>query len=177
MDMGMGTPAADGFCKGAGTVMMNGFQASKGGYCILFLFKGGNVDTETKYAFALLGTMCLGIVTELFRSARALVAQRRIYGTANLSTLTLDLLQCFLFAVQMMVAYWLMLLVMLYEYVIFIFILLGLAIGHYLALRIHRKYLPPAADGYASGSPCCADGGLPKAPSDGKRSQLMNMAV
>lgn len=178
MNMNMAT--SSGFCSGSGTVMMNGFQASQNGFCVLYLFKGANVDTATKYGFALVGTLLLGLVTELLRVSRTFIAARALPGTASLHPTLLDAGLALIFAVQMMVAYWLMLLVMLYEYVIFIFILIGLGFGHFIALHLQRKYLASSSSSTsafaaASGSPCCGDSGASAPAAD--KMKVMSHAV
>eukprot|EP00047_Mylnosiga_fluctuans_P001934 m.222472 g.222472 ORF g.222472 m.222472 type:complete len:193 (-) comp10768_c0_seq1:203-781(-) len=186
MDMGGMTAdnstASASFCSGSGTVMMNGYQSSENGYCVLYLFQNAVVDTRVKYAFALLGSMWLGMAVELLRVARTVLA-RRLEG--KVPNIVADLLEGLLYAVQMMVAYWLMLLVMLYEYGIFIFILLGLGLGRLCSRRIERACLESTActckDKEATGchckasqagklpyllaeggSPCCGDSSIPK---------------
>ena len=150
---------ADPFCYGPGYVMNSGFQLSKGGYCMLFLFQDAVVATATKYGFALVGTLLFGIVVEMLRLCGAYVSQRRLPWLAGLGPTAIDAVVCALFALQMTVAYWLMLLVMIYEYVVFIFVVLGLTVGHFIALRIQRAH-PIGAKGSVlpvTGSPCCAD--------------------
>ncbi len=161
---------ADQFCDagpmGTGYVMNNGFQLSKGGWCMLYLFKGAVVDTPTKYAFALIGTLLLGISVELLRIARGFLSQRKWRFTHTINPRLLDVLLAFAFGVQMVVAYWAMLLIMVYESLIFAFLVVGLAIGHFITLRLQRTYLATgASDTVAlSGSPCCCGDGAPVAP-------------
>ena len=169
------TSTLDGlFCSTPGQVMNNGYSLSKGGACILFLFQNAVVDTGGKYAAALFASLAMGVVVELLRVFRVFLAQRHFVFTHTMYPLALDIFLTLAFTVQMMFAYWLMLLVMLYEYVVFIFVLLGLAIGHFITLRLQRHYLCPygskttASTGStkmlysppASGSPCCGDGAI-----------------
>ncbi|CAM9681748.1 unnamed protein product [Laminaria digitata] len=77
------------------------------------------------------------------------------------------LLKTLAFAIQMLMAYFLMLLVMLYEYVFLISIILGLSVGHLLSLRLaswrkealraNGEKTPPDVMG-SSGAPCCNTG-------------------
>ncbi|CAM9253686.1 unnamed protein product [Ectocarpus sp. 8 AP-2014] len=151
----------DQFCNGDGTVMLMGFQSATSASvnCILFLFEGAGVDTKTKYAFAALGAFCMGFANEMIRYGRDRMAK-----TSDVS-LASDLKMTAAFAVQMYLAYMLMLLVMLYEYVILIMIISGLATGHLLtlrwsagrrraALRDAGAKTPPEVMG-SSGTPCC----------------------
>lgn len=149
----------DMFCSGSGTVMLNGFQAasSESARCVLFLFEGAVVDSATKYAFAVMGAFAIGFATEIIRYYRAVLAQKN--GT------NMDLALTGAFVVQIFLAYALMLLVMLYEYVFLTFIILGLALGYFTTLRLTRaRQAAAAANGMkmaplpasaSSGSPCC----------------------
>jgi Ctr copper transporter family len=77
---GMGdnmTTDPDAFCNGMGRVMMMGFQgAFNGNSCVLFLFQGWNLDTPTKYTFAIIGTLFMGFVSQALVFARKRYARR-----------------------------------------------------------------------------------------------------
>ena len=163
--------SSDAFCTGPGRVMMSGFQSSKGGNCVLYLFQGAVVDTEAKYVVAIVSTVAMGAAVELIRHVRALV--RRRLATVATSPLVQDVVSGVLYAVQMTLAYWLMLLVMLYESGLFVAVVGGLAVGHVVTAQLQRKCNRPGggAFGGASGgprdtlplllptaSPCCGDG-------------------
>eukprot|EP00053_Salpingoeca_punica_P005433 m.54290 g.54290 ORF g.54290 m.54290 type:complete len:159 (-) comp13238_c0_seq1:455-931(-) len=141
------------FCTGPGYVMLDGFQSTQNNYCLLFLFKGAVMDTSTKYAFALIGTILLGLAIEPIRLLRGWVMQHKRLE-ARVGRWPMDLLEGLLFGLQMMVAYWLMLLAMLYEYGIFICILVGLAAGRVISCRIERSQGGKATQ---SCSPCCGE--------------------
>eukprot|EP00903_Cladosiphon_okamuranus_P010730 g10142.t1 len=155
-DMDMG----DQFCEGDGTVMLMGFQAATSASvrCILFLFEGAGVDTKTKYAFAALGAFAMGFTNEMIRYGRDRMAKNLDVSLAS------DIKKTIAFAVQMYLAYMLMLLVMLYEYVILIMIISGLSLGHLVTLRLTAPQrraatqkgakTPPEVMG-SSGTPCC----------------------
>ena len=164
MDHGMmmgGDGAGDnGFCSGTGRVMLPGFQrAADGGPCIIYLFEGGVVDTETKYAVAIAFTVLLALTVEAIRWFRTHLTNRDMKFAKFIGDGWMDLLSALLYACQMCIAYWIMLLVMLYEFVMFTAILVGLAAGHWLFRRIDRKYFP-ASEWLieASGTPCCNGG-------------------
>ena len=57
------------FCDGPGWVMGNGFTSAPS-FCPIYLFEGWVVNTATKYAFAFLGTVAMGIFNELFKLFR-----------------------------------------------------------------------------------------------------------
>ncbi|CAM9845974.1 unnamed protein product [Ectocarpus sp. 4 AP-2014] len=150
----------DQFCDGDGTVMLMGFQSATSASvsCILFLFEGAGVDTKTKYVFAALGAFCMGFANEMIRYGRDRMAKTSGVCVGS------DMKATLAFAVQMFLAYMLMLLVMLYEYVILIMIISGLAAGHLVTLRLsagrRRAALKDGAteaSGAAgnSGTPCC----------------------
>lgn len=156
-DMEMDEP----FCTGSGTVMLMGFQAASdvSVNCVLFLFKSAAVDTSTKYALALIGVFFMAFASEMIRYGRDLMGK---CASVKGSCFVTDLVRTGAFAVQMLLAYFLMLLVMLYEYVILIMIILGLSVGHLVTLRAiaARKAAPgqkaqPEFVGGSSGTPCC----------------------
>lgn len=165
MDTGNSSILSEPFCHGPGYVMNSGFQTAVHNYCVLFLFEGANVDTPTKYVFALLGAFLMSFANEIIRWARSHTALGTFRFTRNLSETSLDVLLGTLFAVQMVDAYFIMLLVMLYEFVFFITIILGLGVGHVVTRRLDRKFASRSAGSEtgrrketsleASTSPCC----------------------
>eukprot|EP00916_Digyalum_oweni_P000192 GHVL01000299.1.p1 GENE.GHVL01000299.1~~GHVL01000299.1.p1 ORF type:complete len:221 (-),score=28.69 GHVL01000299.1:179-841(-) len=164
-DHDMTAPEGDGteFCLGTGTVMMNGFQYGYGSesYCILYLFPEGNVNTPTRYAFAIIGTFVMAGMVE------ALVALRTYLFSPKIS-LSDPLLKVFLslvYGVQMLLAYFLMLLVMTYEISIFFSVVFGLGIGYFFILKV-----PPVEDTIGSepsADPSCEECPKTGNPSDG----------
>jgi len=141
------------FCTGTGRVMLPGFQtATAGNACVLFLFSGWGLDTPTKYGIAVFGTFLMGFFNEVLLWSRKYLAHRlRGKPKAYRSLLS------FVYGVQMVLAYWMMLLVMTYEAVIFSALVIGLATGH-LVFNIwiykheednEKKPL------LGSGTPCC----------------------
>merc|ERR1712188_200782 len=115
-----------GFCTGTGKVMMPGFQtATDGNTCMLSLFKGWVVDSPTKYVFAVLGTFCFAFFNEGFVFVRRMYAMRYAHETIALKAPI-----AVFYGIQMVFAYWLMLLVMTYEAWIFTAIITGLSAGH-----------------------------------------------
>jgi Ctr copper transporter family len=138
---------ANAFCQGSGFVMLNGFQLSFNSQCILWLFKDAVVDTSGKYAAAIIGTYLLAVAFEIIRFGRVRFAKGQ-YPFESFKEkpnddvgrlLRIDALNAFSYMVQVMIAYWIMLLVMLYEAMIFISIILGLGTGYLLVLRMTRR--------------------------------------
>ncbi|KNC48970.1 uncharacterized protein AMSG_11814 [Thecamonas trahens ATCC 50062] len=152
------------FCKGMGRVMMPGFQTTynpskmiEGNSCILWLFQGAVVDTPGKYALACIGSFSLVLAMvflQLVRERVSLWASRRSSSSSSSSSspsspslcsgglpmLGLDLAVAALFALQMVLAYWIMLLVMLYEAWIFTSIIIGFFVSQLLAIRLRRRW-------------------------------------
>ena len=160
MDM-INTTDDQPFCTGPGWAMLSGFQTTVHGDCLVYLFPEAVMNTGVRFAMAVVFTVVLASTNEFLRCFRALLASRMLWP-GKLDG-CLDLVVSALYMVQMMVAYWLMLLVMLYEYVLFIAILLGLGIGQYATRKLEKRFIGPGGYGsLATGgsSPCCGcDGG------------------
>lgn len=149
----MGDTAAmvgdDGFCQGMGRVMLPGFQFSfaptkmaQASNCVMWLFSSWVLDTSTKYGFAIVGTFLLCVALELLRFERErLVKGKSLFPILRQSEneLLIDAANTFSYLVQVIIAYAIMLLVMLYEAMIFIAIVLGLATGYFIVLRLKRR--------------------------------------
>lgn len=123
----------EAFCTGLGVVMMSGFQKAFGAQqpCVLFLFKGWVVDTAGKYAAALLGAFAMGVANEGIGFSRKMFRNRYIGGVSIVPFRYQVVFAC-MHGTQMIWAYWMMLLVMLYEYVLLTALLLGLSVGFYI---------------------------------------------
>ena len=142
----------DAFCQGMGRVMMPGFTWSfspservASNSCILFLFSDALVNTAGKYAAAVIGTFFLSVAFEMLRAGRVRFVkaqapfQRFKESAGNVSPVWLDCINASSYLVQVTIAYWLMLLVMIYEAMIFIAIVLGLSTGYFLVLQGTRR--------------------------------------
>lgn len=150
---------AEDFCTGTGRVMLPGFQKSiNGGTCVLFLFQDAVLDTEAKYALAVTGTFFIAVLVEMFRWFRTHVGKREFRFSQNFGELAMDSVLFLLYTSQMCLAYFLMLLVMLYEYILFIAILIGLGTGLIITRHLDLNLFPNNAACASSGTPCC-DGG------------------
>ena len=139
------------FCSGPGRVMLPGFQSSVNGTCILFLFAGANINTQGKYAIAMIMTFVMAFSNEGFAFGRKRILTSHIKSTVKVAT------ECFLYGTQMVVAYWLMLLVMTYEAGIFTMLILGLVSGHFTFQMIENRSKKHNEDPLivSSGTPCC----------------------
>ncbi len=148
-------PMANGtFCGGMGRVMGPGFWFSPGTACVLFLFPGWNLDTPAKYAFGLIGAFLFGGSNEGLSWAR----RRAALSFKGRQRYVLSLL----YALQMTMAYFMMLLVMTYEGGLIMCVIAGLACGHF----VFSVLMAPVRAGKAvelvwggedggHNSPCC----------------------
>ncbi|CAF1491856.1 unnamed protein product [Adineta steineri] len=144
-------------------VMQNGFQVANGkDGCILFLFQGWNVDTHVKYAFMLIGVICMG----LLNGALAYVRHCLVNNSKHTSSLFIhQIYLSLLYAIQIILAYWMMLLVMTYETGIFISLICGLVLGHFVfgyieaknrsSTNIHPETTNTTFQNQFNSTPCC----------------------
>jgi F0F1-type ATP synthase assembly protein I len=137
-DMNGMSMMSDNMCM----VMLNGFQFSLGhaSNCIVFLFPFSQINTQAKYAGAVIGTFLICFAFELFRAGRErMIKQKAPFGFLQQQTeLTMDMLKAGTYGVQVWIGYWIMLLVMTYEAFIFIAIVIGLSTGYFMVLRVNR---------------------------------------
>jgi copper transporter 1 len=145
------------------SAMQNGFQvAGWNENCILFLFRGWNVDNEVKYIFMLIGVLCMGLLNGSLAYARhRLMNNPRYTSSLFIRQIWLSLI----YGIQMVLAYWMMLLVMTYETLIFIALIVGLVSGYFIFGYLEAKVRPSAnktetTNGSTyhtqfSGTPCC----------------------
>ena len=127
---------SNGFCYGSGTSMLNGFQLAHGdNLCAIFLFPDAVVDSRVKYAFAALGAFLLGFLSELLVILQNVLsvkmAGRSRWGGRVLA-------QTLLYGLQMVTAYFCMLLAMTYEATLFSLVIVGFLVGHFAYL--HHKH-------------------------------------
>ncbi|CAF0998879.1 unnamed protein product [Adineta steineri] len=120
--------------------MQNGFQFAMGRsqQCILFLFPGLNIDTRIKYALFIIIVFCMGIFNEIIIYSRHLLVQRtNVWSSIFVQQLCISLS----YGVHMLFAYCLMLLVMTYDIGIFIALIFGLILGHFIfgIIRIRNR--------------------------------------
>ncbi|CAF2522986.1 unnamed protein product [Rotaria sp. Silwood2] len=118
-------------------VMQNGFQFATGkDRCIVFLFHGWNVNNHVKYAVMIVGIFCMG----LLNGALAYIRHRLNENTRENSSLLLNQIYLALvYGIQIVLAYWIMLLVMTYESGSFISLIFGLVIGYFIFGYIQAK--------------------------------------
>jgi hypothetical protein len=111
--------------------------------CLLLLSSGWGLDSAVKYGFAVVGTFLMGVSNELLARSRVKLAQYLSAprpgasccappGPALIETYPVPCRVALgaLHGAQMVLAYWMMLLVMLYETCIFSALVIGLATGY-----------------------------------------------
>lgn len=131
----------NGFCRGDGSVMNDGFASHISEYCLIFLFEDFVLDQPWKYGIAVIGIVLMGIANQLLSSFRSRLNDRQ-WDTSRLMAdrpWLQDALNASLFGVQMVLAYWLMLLVMLYDTLIFSAVIVGLTLGQFISLQSDRS--------------------------------------
>ena len=146
---------SDSFCTGGGRVMLPGFQRTEGGPCVLYLFQGAVVNTRGKYVVAVLATIAMGVCMELIRQFRSNV--RTKMTKTRSPPLLIDSVSALLFGAQMIIAYWMMLVAMLYESGLFVSLIVGLAVGHMLSLTLQRRQGTSEETQPLYASPCCGE--------------------
>lgn len=114
--------APDEYCYGGTSMYMDGFTW-QGSACVIYLFRSWVLTTPLKFAFAVVGSLCLGILLEYVLRAR-----RRVYA---LSPGNRRLLMSTLFyGLQLTMGYFIMLVIMTYSGPLFISTVGGMMIGH-----------------------------------------------
>jgi len=123
---------------------MMGFGGN-GDTCLIWLFDSIVLITKNKYIGAVIGSWCFGFGCEMIRFARNKVSKaskardRSLAEMSSGNAILRDLVAALLFALQMVVAYCLMLIMMLYDVVIFAAVIVGLSMGHFVILRSDRS--------------------------------------
>jgi len=145
----------DGFClPGVGTDMfMDGFNLvyDRGPKnCLVFFFKGAELDNAVKFTFAWLGILCLCILSEFLQYLRRL----QILDNAPL------LHSVPLFFCSITLGYLIMLATMMYSYEMFLSVVFGLTIGNAIFGRWGREMIRiPAVNSDRSESVIIEEGG------------------
>jgi hypothetical protein len=122
------TNHTNGFCSGSGSVMSSGFKFEEhGAPCILFLIPSLNVDSSFKYQFTLLTCFLMGVLSEGF----SLFRRKMVIYLKN-KTKYSKLISSFIYGIQMILAYSMMLLVMTYHVKVFCSLILGVCFGNFL---------------------------------------------
>ncbi len=118
------------FCTGPGTAMhMSGFEYYPAD-CVIFLFNGWVLDAPGTFVLAILGSLGLGLLTELLTFLR----REKIAKAAALRERpnAFVVVMGSIFTVQVTLGYLLMLVAMTYQVELFVAVMLGLGGGHML---------------------------------------------
>ena len=132
MDM-MGDHDDDSFCKGAMDMNMDGFSSmfDDDPMCINFLFRTWTLDNRTKFAFACIGSCLMGLSVEFLTRSRRLLKEMPPADGAVMDTRRRhNACLLGLYAVQVIIGYAVMLVIMTYNVELFICTIMGLIIGH-----------------------------------------------
>lgn len=145
---------SDLFCTGA-AVMQAGFQTTMtSGRCILFLFSGFVLDEPWKYVLGLFLSFSMGVTNEVLLFLRRWVSVK-IEDKGK----PWRILLCLIYGVHMILAYWMMLLVMTYETLIFFSIIFGLMVGNLVFQLVPVAIELKLSDANGS-TPCCGGNNL-----------------
>ncbi|CAE7656755.1 unnamed protein product [Symbiodinium sp. CCMP2456] len=153
----VGDSPSDAFCVGSGRVMMSGFQLGIGNTqpCVLFLFPGWVLDNEARYFAGCFGAFIIPVAIVVLQTARDLVVEKA--ATKEKGTgLLYDAFAAFLFGLQMCLAYFVMLLTMLYEAVLFLCIIAGFMTSFFILRRAKRRNPGAVEKGSIDCTPCCS---------------------
>lgn len=136
--VGVATEDSGGFCKGSGVDMyMQGFVSyltgkyrehggSETPQCLALWFEEWELDTRSKFNWACVGCLFLGAATEAVSWIR-----RNVKQLLRGQPLLLEIpVMCFLYAGQLTLGYFDMLVAMTYQVELFVCVVLGLALGH-----------------------------------------------
>lgn len=156
-------PASTVFCNTgvtAITMWMTGFQFTnqRNGPCVALLFPEWALNSRVKFAFGCIGTFLIGVTVGLLSRTRSNLLSKNATLSKNDATLFKTVgprwevrlkvaTVLVLFAIQMTLAYWLMLIAMTYQAELFIMVVLGLTTGHALfQIQVVEENIDP----------CCA---------------------
>ena len=112
------------FCYSGTTMYMEGFQWIQSSTCVVFLFPSWILNSATKYALAVVGTMLTAIGLEKFIQQRRKAMAIMEGGTSRLVA------SAAFYGIQLSIGYVLMLVIMIYSGLLFLSVILGLVLGH-----------------------------------------------
>ena len=114
------------FCYGGTTMYMEGFQWIQSSTCVVLLFPSWVLNSSWKYILAVIATFLCALGLEKFIQQRRKVMAYMESGTYRLFVSAL------FYGIQLSVGYLLMLIIMIYSFVLFMAVILGLVSGHIL---------------------------------------------
>ena len=137
------------YCNGKMDMFMTGFETAgdRKNPCIILFFEAWTLDSRVKFIFACLGVMTLGICIEGLIYFRRMVSRKK----RPFVSISINLRKALLlvsFGLNLCLGYLAMLVAMTYSVELFIFVIIGLMIGH--ALFNLNSPIGESVD------PCCA---------------------
>lgn len=119
------------FCTGEGTVMFNGFQLTANGSCVRLFFTSWVLNSGFKYALGFIGIFLIAVFNEFLATFREQFRQRlrEIPPSTRYAQFGKKGMLVSLYMLQMTIAYFAMLVVMIYETGLFIALILGFSTG------------------------------------------------
>jgi hypothetical protein len=114
------------FCYGGTTMYMEGFQWIQSSTCVVLLFPSLVLNSSWKFILAVIVTFLSALGLEKFIQQRRKVMAYMESGTNRLFASAL------FYGIQLSIGYILMLIIMIYSFVLFIAVILGLVSGHIL---------------------------------------------
>jgi hypothetical protein len=112
------------FCYSGTTMYMEGFQWIQSSTCVVLLFPSWVLNSASKYALAMVGTILTAIGLEKFIQQRRKAMASMEGGTSRLAA------SAAFYGVQLSIGYVLMLIIMIYSGLLFLSVILGLVVGH-----------------------------------------------
>lgn len=124
----------DTFCSGEGSVMFNGFQSTINGSCVRLFFRPWVLNSGVKYFFGFLGCFGIAVLNEFLVKSREGVRKKLLEARKQRPLDKMHKLQCkmllaLMYMAQMTIAYFAMLIVMIYESGLFIALIMGFGAG------------------------------------------------
>jgi len=145
---GSDEPTDNEFCYGGMDMLMQGFETTKGrNPCIILFFKAWTLDSEVKFVFACFGVAALGFLIEAIIAFRRRISGRRGF-LVRLTPLARRFLVVTLFGLNLVLGYLAMLVAMTYSIELFICVVIGLMLGHFIFNT--KSVIGESVD------PCCA---------------------
>ena len=119
------------YCNGKMDMLMFGFETSgkKENPCIILFIEPWTLDSRVKFATACVGVMVLGFAIEGLIALRRLITRKK-RAFINISTPARKGLTLFCFGLNLFLGYLAMLVAMTYSVELFLFVVLGLIVGH-----------------------------------------------
>ncbi|CAK4085816.1 unnamed protein product [Aphanomyces euteiches] len=124
-----GVSSDEPFCSGS-SAMFSGFQSTVHGTCVKLLFQPWVLNSQTKYAFGMIGVFLLPLMNEFLVFSRERLRQKFRVSSRGGAKYKNKLILTTLYMAQMTLAYFAMLVVMIYDTGLFIALIGGFGFGY-----------------------------------------------